>query len=137
MFDVIELADAAGFGLFHVVGHDLGAALAWTLASTPQGRTRMKSISALSVPHVDAFSDALYGPHADCEQQYASQYLAVFTLPNSASLRWNFLYNRMANARATEYSSGYTVSEFQKTLFWYNGMHEAGILASPPQQKRN
>ncbi len=79
-----------------------GAALAWTLARTLKGRTRMKSISALSVPHVDAFSDGLYNPHADREQQYSSQYITVFTLPNSASLHWNFLYNTMANARAVD-----------------------------------
>jgi hypothetical protein len=57
---------------------------------------RIKSLTALSVPHLDAFSDGLYGPNADKDQQIASQYFTVFNLPDSAKLNFNLLYTTMA-----------------------------------------
>ncbi|MGH9094055.1 MAG: alpha/beta fold hydrolase, partial [Acidimicrobiales bacterium] len=50
--DVLALADAAGADQLHVVGHDWGAALAWFLAARHPERVR--TLSALSVPHTEA-----------------------------------------------------------------------------------
>ena len=47
--DVIDLADAFGFGKFHLIGHDWGSAIGW--ATVIFNEDRIKSWSALSVPH--------------------------------------------------------------------------------------
>jgi pimeloyl-ACP methyl ester carboxylesterase len=73
--DVFAIADAAGFNKFHLVGHDHGAGLGWLVASMDAG-ARVLSWSALSVPHVDAFSTVLFGPEED-EAQVVSRH-AVF-----------------------------------------------------------
>lgn len=55
--DVLALADAAGVDRFHVVGHDFGANVAWTLAAShPE---RLLSLTAVSVGHPRAFVRAM------------------------------------------------------------------------------
>lgn len=55
--DVLVLADAAGVERFHVVGHDFGAAVAWTLAASHA--ERLLSLTAVSVAHPRAFVRAM------------------------------------------------------------------------------
>ncbi len=73
--DVVALADAAGAGRFHVVGHDWGALVAWRLAATTF--SRVASLAALSVPHPRAMAAAVTRP----EQALRSWYVAAFQLP--------------------------------------------------------
>ncbi|MBW3667610.1 MAG: alpha/beta hydrolase [Actinobacteria bacterium] len=55
--DVLALADAAGVERFHLVGHDFGANVAWTLAAShPE---RLRSLTAVSVGHPRAFVYAM------------------------------------------------------------------------------
>jgi pimeloyl-ACP methyl ester carboxylesterase len=72
--DVLALADAAGAPRFHLLGHDWGAAVAWTLAG--RHPDRVVSLSAVSVPHPAALSRALAGP-----QLLRSWYIGLFQLP--------------------------------------------------------
>jgi pimeloyl-ACP methyl ester carboxylesterase len=135
--DVLQIATAAGFPSFHLVAHDHGAVLSWVLAASEAGSKRVKTLSALSIPHVDAFSDGLYGPNADVLQQYASQYFSMFVLPDSASINAYFWYLSLGltSGRGREYSSGlsaYAAADFQKALWWYNGVTDAGVMAFPP-----
>lgn len=55
--DVLGLADALGIGSFHLVGHDWGAAVAWVVAAN--AAERVTSLTAVSVPHLAAWSAAL------------------------------------------------------------------------------
>lgn len=73
--DVLALADAAGADRFDVIGHDWGAVVAWELA----GRfpDRIRSLTALSVPHPRAIQDA--ARHSD--QLLRSWYMLVFQIP--------------------------------------------------------
>jgi pimeloyl-ACP methyl ester carboxylesterase len=57
--DVFALADAAGFGRFHLIGHDWGALVGWAALGVNGGR-RIASYAALSVPHALAFARAVY-----------------------------------------------------------------------------
>lgn len=58
--DVMRIAEALGHRRFHVVGHDWGATVAWSLAATrPE---RLTSLTALSTPHTAAIALALRGP---------------------------------------------------------------------------
>lgn len=72
--DVLALADAAGARRFHLLGHDWGAAVAWTLAG--RHADRVVSLSAVSVPHPAALTRALAGP-----QVLRSWYMGLFQLP--------------------------------------------------------
>jgi pimeloyl-ACP methyl ester carboxylesterase len=73
--DVLALADQAGLRRFHVVGHDLGALVAWHLAGTAPGR--VASLTAVSVPHPRAMAVAVRrGPQA-----LRSWYVLAFQVP--------------------------------------------------------
>ena len=77
--DVLALADAAGFAAFHLIGHDHGAGVGWTAAY--RHPERIRSWTALSVPHVAAFGDAI---RHDPDQQQRSQYIGFFQQPGAA-----------------------------------------------------
>jgi pimeloyl-ACP methyl ester carboxylesterase len=73
--DVFALADAAGADRFHVVGHDWGASLAWHLAA--RHPERIRSLTALSVPHPRAILDAFWRS----TQALRLYYMVFFQLP--------------------------------------------------------
>ncbi len=73
--DVLALADAAGEERFHLAGHDWGAALAWYVAG--RHPERVASLAALSVPHPQAFVQAL----VSSSQLARSWYMAAWQLP--------------------------------------------------------
>ena len=71
--DVVGLADAFGIEKFQMIGHDWGSAIGWAVvAFHPE---RVKSWTAMSVPHIKAFSDAI---RFDKKQKKMSQYMAFF-----------------------------------------------------------
>jgi pimeloyl-ACP methyl ester carboxylesterase len=74
--DVRAMADALGWPTFDLVGHDWGAAVAWIAAA--RYRRRVRSLTAVSVPHLGAFAEAL---RTDPAQQAASRYMDFFRQP--------------------------------------------------------
>lgn len=74
--DVREMADALGWHRFDLVGHDWGAAVAWIAAA--RYTRRVRSLTAVSVPHLGAFAEAL---RTDPAQQDASNYMEFFRQP--------------------------------------------------------
>jgi pimeloyl-ACP methyl ester carboxylesterase len=78
--DILALADQAGADRFDVVGHDWGAVVGWYLAARyPQ---RVRTLTALSVPHPGAVAQAL----TRSPQLLRSWYMAYFQLPVLAEL---------------------------------------------------
>jgi len=73
--DVLALADEAGTTRFDLVGHDWGAALAWYLAANHPDRIR--TLTALSVPHLQAFLEAM----TRSSQALHSWYMVFFQIP--------------------------------------------------------
>lgn len=71
--DVMALADAVGFQRFHLIGHDWGSIVGWEVIRT--NPDRIHSWTAMSVPHVDAFTAAIAD---DPDQQQRSQYIGLF-----------------------------------------------------------
>lgn len=71
--DVLGIMDALGWQHAHLVGHDWGAILAWVLAARHPHRVR--TLTAVSVPHPAAFGAAL---RDDPDQQERSAYLRLF-----------------------------------------------------------
>lgn len=73
--DVIGIADARGADRFHLVGHDWGGALAWSVAAAhPQ---RLLSLTSISTPHSAAMLEALRGS----TQSLRSVYMGFFKIP--------------------------------------------------------
>lgn len=70
--DVAGLADALGISTFHLVGHDWGAAVSWVTAS--RHRERLRTLTAVSVPHLAAYGAALKG---DADQQQRASYIGL------------------------------------------------------------
>lgn len=56
--DVLGVADALGFDRFNLVGHDLGAGVAWRLAT--EHPERLHTLTAVSVPHPTAYAQAYH-----------------------------------------------------------------------------
>jgi len=71
--DILAMADALGKERFHLVGHDHGAGLGWYMAG--RHADRLISWTALSVPHIDAFGDAIAN---NPEQRQRSGYMQFF-----------------------------------------------------------
>jgi pimeloyl-ACP methyl ester carboxylesterase len=77
--DVFRIADALRWPAFDLVGHDWGAAVAWT--ATAERPDRVRSLVALSVPHPTAFSTAM---REDEDQAQRSGYTQFFRQPRTA-----------------------------------------------------
>ena len=77
--DVVGMLDALGATTADVVGHDWGAAVAWQLAGRHPDRVR--SLTAVSVPHPIAFVEAL---RSDEDQRQRSQYMRLFQAEGKA-----------------------------------------------------
>jgi pimeloyl-ACP methyl ester carboxylesterase len=84
--DAIGLADALGWGTFHLVGHDWGGAVAWQVAG--RHGERLRSLSVVSTPHPAAFTKAKRGgPSADGDDQVErSSYIATFRDPATPAM---------------------------------------------------
>lgn len=74
--DVIAVADQLGFEKFHLVGHDWGAVVSWKVAM--ESPNRLLSLSALSIPHIGVFIDAVVN-HP--EQRKRSSYFKRLQTP--------------------------------------------------------
>jgi len=74
--DIHALADHFGLKRFHLVGHDWGAIIGWAFAA--QFPQCLLSWTALSVPHPQAFGEALAN---DPAQAKMSAYMKRFQIP--------------------------------------------------------
>ena len=73
--DVLALLDAAGLESAHVVGHDWGGIVGWALGAWHPDRVR--TLTALSVPHPAAMAKAM----VTSDQALRSSYAFAFQLP--------------------------------------------------------
>jgi pimeloyl-ACP methyl ester carboxylesterase len=74
--DVLGFADALRAERFHLVGHDWGGVVGWRVAAAhPE---RVLSLTAVSMPHPDAFLEAL---EKDEDQRSRSKYILLFRAP--------------------------------------------------------
>ncbi|MEO1482534.1 MAG: alpha/beta hydrolase [Myxococcota bacterium] len=74
--DVLSFADALGRDTFHLVGHDWGAILAWTVAAWSPDR--LLSLTAMSVPHPDPYTAEQRDP-TSCQYEASSYFDALLT----------------------------------------------------------
>ncbi|MCK0092352.1 alpha/beta hydrolase [Rhodococcus sp. F64268] len=71
--DVLGILDAFDVHDAHIVGHDWGSSVAWHVAAHHPARVR--SLTALSIPHLAAFGAAL---REDEDQKARSTYFSLF-----------------------------------------------------------
>lgn len=76
--DVLAVLDHVGADAVHLVGHDWGAAISWHLAGRHPDRVR--TLTAVSVPHPVAFVEAL---RTDADQRRRSQYMRDWGSPDA------------------------------------------------------
>lgn len=98
--DVLGVADELGFDRFDVVGHDGGAAVAWTLAGFHAGRVRTVTIG--SVPHPAAFASAYRSKagEGDDDQHSRSGYMREIVGRPRGEMEQMFLANDRQLMRA-------------------------------------
>jgi len=126
--DIIAIADAQGIGQFHLIGHDWGSAVGWgAIALHPQ---RIKSWTALSVPHVEAFSEAI---RFDKQQKKMSRYIGFFQLrgipewllTSRDCKRLREVWNNSSPQQIADYISVFSNKKALKTtLHWYRGNYK-------------
>lgn len=135
--DAADLLDALGWGTAHVVGHDWGAIVGWSLAARHPGLVR--SLTALSVPHPQAFVGAIRG---DERQRVKSAYMAFFRSdPATAAtvlLRDDAKALRQVYADAVHEHDVEAYVDFfaqdaamEASLRWYAAMDDSSLQATP------
>lgn len=77
--DVVAIAAALGHDRFHLVGHDWGAAVSWVVAT--RHADHVLTLTAVSVPHLAAYNEALAG---DPDQQERGAYIGLLRRPGKA-----------------------------------------------------
>jgi pimeloyl-ACP methyl ester carboxylesterase len=128
--DVIALADALGFERFHLVGHDWGAAVGWTLLR--EHAARVASWCALSVPHLASYAAALHHPEQRDKSQYIERCLVPGLVEQDLS-EGDFAVLRAEWAqhcpdKADEYASVFSQpGALTATLSWYRANFAGGI----------
>jgi pimeloyl-ACP methyl ester carboxylesterase len=78
MADVLAVADTIGASRFHVVGHDWGGIVGWTLAS--RHPERIRTLTVFSTPHPVALHEAAQSG----DQKERLQYVNLFRTPEVA-----------------------------------------------------
>jgi pimeloyl-ACP methyl ester carboxylesterase len=80
--DVLAVADALGFGVFDLVGHDWGSIVAWATAyAHPE---RLRTLTTVSVPHPTPMFTAR---REDEDQAQRSAYITMFQQKGHAETR--------------------------------------------------
>ncbi|MFC4603268.1 alpha/beta fold hydrolase [Rhodococcus kronopolitis] len=133
--DVVGLLDALDIDSVHLVGHDWGAAVAWALtAAHPE---RVRTLTAVSVPHPGAFSRAR---RENDDQRDRSRYIDLFRdgdraerlLLADAGRRLRAVYDDVDPARADVHVRALTEpGALTAALSWYRAMDRT-MNALPP-----
>lgn len=130
--DVLAIADQLGWQRFDLVGHDWGAAVSWAVAAFHPDRVR--SLTAVSVPHPDPFGQAV---REDEDQAQRSGYMQVFqsksaekALLDEGAKKLRSIYERRVPA---EHVEDYVrrLSEpgaLTAALNWYRAMRYSGRI---------
>lgn len=126
--DVIALADAVGFQKFHLVGHDWGSGCGWTVVQLYP--MRVNSWSALSIPHLAAFSTA---KKTDPDQKKRSWYMDLFQIPMIPEMLLGLaiagkrpsLWQRSSNQEVADYLTVFKQFDGRRAAInWYRANKE-------------
>ncbi|PZF87310.1 alpha/beta fold hydrolase [Micromonospora deserti] len=135
--DAGAVLDALGVEAAHVVGHDWGAVVAWSLAAHHPGRVR--TLTAVSVPHPAAMAHALA---TDPRQMARSAYMVLFRQPGRAekallALGATGLRRLLGGVGGAARVAAYVEpmrepGALTAALNWYRAMSRADLAATGP-----
>lgn len=124
--DILALITTLDRGPVHLVGHDWGAAVAWSLAAGHPESVR--TLTTLSVPHPGAFLSAMLSS----DQLLRSYYMGLFQLPKLPELlatRYRPVFTKLlTNAGMTAdevqivYADIVDAGAISTSLNWYRAM---------------
>ena len=130
--DVLSIADAVGFGEFHLVGHDWGSVVGWSLVMTQP--ERILTWTSLSIPHIAAFGAAIEN---DPDQRQRSSYMILFRTPwlpeqlfafNNLNLMRSVLYAEHKTQQKEEYLALFSEpGAITAALNWYRAADPAEL----------
>lgn len=157
--DVFAVADAVGFGAFHLVAHDWGSIVGWAAAAADPSRVR--SYASLSIPHPGAISAASDGGgpplyvrvfrmrgvaetllsmrdfglmrrvlYASMSDAHLAEYLAVFSEPRALSAALAW-YRALPNALTP---GELAIGEVTQPVLYVYGRHDIPAYVGPPVQ---
>ena len=116
--DTIGIADHFHAKTFNLVGHDWGAGVAWATAIAHPDRLR--SLTAVSVPHPAAYAKASENPNG--EQSRKKGYINTFAAPGAAAgLTGEGFFRAAFGAAATDAD----IAEYVKVLGTTDAMNAA------------
>ena len=132
--DVLAMCDELGAHQVDLVGHDWGAIVAWAVAARyPE---RLRTLTAVSVPHPHAFADAYDSPQSP--QREMSSYIEVFRAPDGsgeamlsdigAMFRTAGLSPEAADAHAAVHGEPGALTA---ALNWYRATHPTKMRGYP------
>ena len=109
--DVIGVADAVGYERFHLIGHDWGSAVAWSVVlAHPE---RVLSLSSLSIAHPYAFDEAV---RTDPDQRKRSIYILLFRLPWLPELLLGFNHLQVFRSVMFRWMPAEAVAEYRRVF---------------------
>lgn len=134
--DILALIATLDRGPVHLVGHDWGAAVAWSLAAGHPESVR--TLTTLSVPHPGAFLSAMLSS----DQLLRSYYMGLFQLPRLPELlatRYRPLFTTLltragmtADDVQTVYADIVDTGAISTSLNWYRAM----VFSAPRELTR-
>lgn len=116
--DVVALIERIG-GPVHLVGHDWGSAVGWSVAMRHPELVR--SWTAVSVPHPTAFSKAM----KDKRQRRRSRYMAMFNLPLLPELTARRAGGRFDDSMRKAGMTADEVARFRREIVEYGALPHA------------
>ncbi|MFL6076788.1 MAG: alpha/beta fold hydrolase [Mycobacteriales bacterium] len=125
--DVLALATRAGADRFHVVGHDWGGTVAWSLAD--RHPERLRTMTSVSTPHARALARAIL----TSRQVRDSWYMAAFQVPwaperrllagDGGLLRRQLVRTGLPDEYAAEYAAALGTPEaLTGAINWYRAI---------------
>lgn len=125
--DVIAVADVAGFEDFHLVGHDWGCVVGWSVVL--QHPERVRSWSALSIPHPGTLLAELAEEPPAYIQFFSIPWLPEALLSVAMGFQGERFYAVMSEDQRVEYRGVFLEpGALTATLNWYRAI--AGSLDS-------
>ena len=138
--DLCGLLDSVGEPSAIFIGHDWGAIVSWVVAARyPE---RLRTLTAVSVPHPEAFADAYASP--DSKQREMSGYIGVFRAEGDAGermlrgddgdgIRRMFEHVGLGPEAAAEHAAVHgEPGAMTAALNWYRATHPTLMRGIPP-----
>jgi pimeloyl-ACP methyl ester carboxylesterase len=137
--DTLGFCDELGAERVDLVGHDWGAIVAWVVAARHPGRVR--TLTAVSVPHPEAFADAYASPLS--KQRDMSGYIDVFRSgdgdgermlagEDGGGIQRMFEGQGLTAEAAAEHAAVHAAGALTAGLNWYRATHPTMMRGIPP-----